>query len=369
MTVPFLDLQATYRELKVDIDRAISDVLHGGVYIGGREVQRFEAEFAAFCEARFAVGVGNGLDALSLTLRALGVGPGDEVIVPSNTFIATWLAVSSTGAVPVAVEPSESTYNVAWEAVERGISERTKAIIVVHLYGQPVDLGPIVQLAKARDIHLVEDAAQCVGARYKGARIGSHSNAVCWSFYPGKNLGCFGDGGAVTTNDESIAREIRSLANYGSSEKYVHDQIGFNSRLDPLQAAVLRVKLNRLDDWNARRASVARALVNGLSESELLLPNVPTWCDPVWHLFVVRSGARDQLREHLLSDGVSTLVHYPIPPHRQGAYAKGGFREIDRGLPVSERLASSVLSLPIGPHITEWQVARVIDSVLSFKGR
>lgn len=368
MNVPFLDLKATYNELRHDIDRAVAGVLDGGVYIGGREVQMFEEEFASFCEARFAVGVGNGLDALSLCLRALGVGPGDEVIVPSNTFIATWLAVSSVGAMPVAVEPSEATYNISRNSIERGLTSRTKAIIVVHLYGQPVDLDPIVELARERGVFLVEDAAQCVGARYKGRRIGSHSNAVCWSFYPGKNLGCFGDGGAVTTNDEALAHEVRSLANYGSTTKYVHDRMGFNSRLDPMQAAVLRVKLGCLDEWNARRASVAQQLSFGLKEIGVGLPTVPSWCEPVWHLYVVRSTSRDLLREHLLARGVGTLIHYPIPPHRQGAYSNGGFRTTDDGLPVAERLAESVLSLPIGPHVTGGQITEVIDGVHSFAG-
>ena len=346
MQIPFLDVGAAYKELKPEIDAAIVRVLDSGWYILGPEVEAFEAEWATYCEAEHAIGVANGLDALHLALLAMGVGPGDEVIVPSNTYIATWLAVSQCGATPVPVEPVEATYNIDPARIETAITPRTKVILPVHLYGQPADLDPIHALARKHGLRVLEDAAQAHGARYKGRRIGAHGDAVAWSFYPGKNLGALGDGGAVTTNDAEIADRIRVLRNYGSRVKYANEVKGFNSRLDPIQAAVLRVKLRVLDEWNERRGGIARRYLEGLVGSGLVLPQVPKWAEPVWHLFVVRHPERDALVKRLNEAGVGTLIHYPVPPHLQEAYAEMGFGV--GAFPVAERMAGEVVSLPMG---------------------
>ena len=361
MTVPFLDLRAAYLELKEELDDAYQRVMASGWYILGEEVERFEAEFAAYCGAEYCIGVGSGLDALHLSLRALGIGPGEEVIVPSHTYIATWLAVSQVGATPVPAEPDARTYNIDPSRIEAAITPRTKAILPVHLYGQAADLDPIVDLARRRGLEVIEDAAQAHGARYQGRRIGGYGKAVAWSFYPGKNLGALGDAGAVTTNDAGIADRIRALRNYGSRHKYRNELKGYNSRLDPLQAALLRVKLRHLDDWNERRKALAAQYLVGLAECGLTLPAVPDWADPVWHLFVVRHPRRDALQLRLGEAGIGTLIHYPIPPHRQPAYADAGFG--GDALPLASRLADEVLSLPLGPQLAEAQAARVIDAV------
>lgn len=347
--IPFLDLGATYRELKPQIDAAVARVLEGGWYILGPEVEAFEAEWAAYCGAGFAVGLANGLDALTLALRALGIGPGDEVIVPSNTYIATWLAVSGVGARPVPVEPDPLTHNIDPNLIEAAITPRTRAVMPVHLYGQPADLQPILEIAKRHGLRVIEDAAQAHGAAYRGRRLGGHGDIICWSFYPGKNLGAFGDAGAITTNDADLAARVAMLRNYGSREKYVNELPGVNSRLDPLQAAVLRVKLKVLDDWTERRRAIASAYLEGLKDSGLILPHVPEWAAPVWHLFVVRTDAREQLQAQLAKAGIGTLIHYPIPPHMQSAYADLGFEA--KAFPIARRLAQEVLSLPMGPHL------------------
>lgn len=347
--IPFLDLRAAYLELKPEIDAAVARVLDGGWYILGPEVEAFEAEFAAYCGAAHAIGVANGLDALVLALRALDVGPGDEVIVPSNTYIATWLAVTQCGATPVPVEPDVRTYNIDPERIAARLTGRTKVILPVHLYGQPVDLDPIIALARQHGIGVVEDAAQAHGARYRGRRIGSHGDVVCWSFYPGKNLGALGDAGAITTNRADLADRIRVLRNYGSREKYVNEVAGVNSRLDPLQAAVLRVKLQHLDSWNARRRAISAAYADCLQDTGLILPHVPNWAEPAWHLYVVRSANRDALQKRLASADIGTLIHYPIPPHKQKAYAD--LRLAPDALPIASQLAEEVLSLPMGPHL------------------
>lgn len=357
MKVPFLDLHAAYLELKPEIDAAIARVLESGWYILGPEVEAFEAEWAAYCEAQHAVGVANGLDALHLALLAMGVGPGDEVIVPSHTFIATWLAVSRCGATPVPVEPVEATYNIDPARIEAAITPRSKVILPVHLYGQPADLDPILAIARKHGLRVLEDAAQAHGARYKGSRIGAHGDAVAWSFYPGKNLGALGDGGAVTTNDSEIADRIRVLRNYGSRVKYVNEVKGFNSRLDPIQAAVLRVKLRVLDEWNGRRSRFAQQYLEGLSGSGLVLPQAPAWADPVWHLFVVRHPEREAMLERLNKSGIGALIHYPIPAHLQDAYAE---LQLNEGtFPVAEKLAKEVVSLPMAPQIAAEEI-RVI---------
>lgn len=347
--IPFLDLGAAYRELKSEIDAAVHRVLDSGWYILGPEVEAFEVEWAAYCGAEHAVGLANGLDALILALRALEIGAGDEVIVPSNTYIATWLAVSAVGARPVPVEPDPATNNIDPARIAAAITSATRAILPVHLYGQPADLDPILALARQHGLAVIEDAAQAHGARYKGQRIGAHGDVVCWSFYPGKNLGALGDAGAVTTNRADLADRIRVLRNYGSRVKYVNEMQGVNSRLDPIQAAVLRAKLPHLDAWTDRRRAIAAAYAEGLKDSGLILPHVPDWADPAWHLYVVRTRDRDGLQKRLAAAGVGTLIHYPIPPHMQAAYADLGLAP--EALPLARQLAGEVLSLPMGPHL------------------
>lgn len=356
--IPFLDLKAPYLELKLELDEAIERVIGSGWFIGGPVVDEFEKDYAAYCCATHAIGVANGLDALNLALRAMDVGPGDEVIVPSNTYIATWLAVSQCGAIPVAVEPNSRTYNIDPDRIESVITSRTKVILPVHLYGQPADMDPILAIAKKHGLRVLEDGAQAHGARYKGQRLGAHGDAVAWSFYPGKNLGAMGDGGAVTTNDPLLADRIRVLRNYGSRVKYVNEVKGYNSRLDPLQAAILRVKLKYLDDWNARRRSIVTIYQHGLGDSALTLPLVPDWADPAWHLYVVRNTNRDRLQKALSVSGVDTLIHYPIPPHLQSAYADRCYQK--GAFPIAEHIHSEVLSLPLSPHLTNEQANQVV---------
>ena len=359
--IPFLDLKAPHVELRNEISGAIDRVVASGWYILGPEVDAFEAEYATYCEADHCVGLANGLDALHLALRAMDVGPGDEVIVPSNTYIATWLAVSQCGATPVPVEPVEATYNIDPSLIEAAITPRTKVILPVHLYGQPCDMGPILAIARKHGLRVLEDGAQAHGARYKGKRIGAHGDVVAWSFYPGKNLGALGDGGAITTSDAELADRIRVLRNYGSRVKYVNEVQGYNSRLDPIQAAVLSVKLKYLDEWNARRLLLARLYLDGLAGSNLVLPHVPEWADPAWHLFVVRHRKRDALQKQLADAGVGSLIHYPVPPHKQQAYANSGFSYAD--FPLASVMADQVLSLPIGPHLSAGEANAVIASV------
>jgi dTDP-4-amino-4,6-dideoxygalactose transaminase len=357
--IPFLDLKASHIELREEINAAIARVLESGWYILGPEVDAFENEFAAYCESSHCVGVANGLDALHLALRALDVGHGDEVIVPSNTYIATWLAVSQCGATPVPVEPREDTFNIDPNLIEAAITPRTKVILPVHLYGQPADLDPILAVARKHNLKVLEDGAQAHGARYKGKRIGGHGDVVAWSFYPGKNLGALGDGGAVTTNDTEIADRIRVLRNYGSRVKYVNDLKGFNSRLDTLQAAILRVKLQHLDRWNEARTKIAAHYMLELSEVDLKVPYVPEWADPVWHLFVICMKDRERFQKHLSNAGIGTLIHYPIPPHLQGAYAELKLGE--GSFPIAEIMHREVLSLPMFPSLTRDQVNHVIN--------
>lgn len=358
--IPFLDLKAPYLELRREIDEAIARVVSSGWFIGGVEVDQFEADYAQYCGATHAVGVANGLDALHLALRAMDVGPGDEVIVPSNTYIATWLAVSQCGATPVPVEPDVRTYNIDPALIEAAITPATRVILPVHLYGQPADLDPILAIARKHGLRVLEDGAQAHGARYKGQRLGAHGDAVAWSFYPGKNLGAMGDGGAVTTNDVQLADRIRVLRNYGSRVKYVNEVKGYNSRLDPLQAAILREKLRLLDGWNAQRRSIADQYRDALQGCGLGVPQVPDWAEPVWHLFVVRSAHRDALAAALAARGIGTMIHYPVAPHRQSAYA-----ELNLGLgslPVAEAIHDEVLSLPIWPQMTAVQVQAVVSA-------
>ncbi|NEK87569.1 DegT/DnrJ/EryC1/StrS family aminotransferase [Blastococcus saxobsidens] len=363
--MPFLDLRAVHVELREELAAAALRVLDSDRVLLGPELAAFEQEWARFTGAGHAVGVGNGLDALTLGLRALGVGPGDEVLVPSHTFVATWLAVVHAGGTPVSVDVSPLTG--AWEAdaVQAAVTARTRAMVPVHLYGHPVDLDPLLDVAARHGLAVLDDAAQAHGATYRGRPLGGLTSATAWSFYPGKNLGALGDGGAVTTSDDDVAQRLRSLRNYGSAEKYVHTEIGWNSRLDELQAALLSVKLRRLDEHNARRAALAARYTERLAGSALVLPTTVERATAVWHLYVVRTPHRAALRDHLGAHGVETLVHYPVPPHRQPAFA--GTPVAAASLPGADTLAREVLSLPMGPHLTEEQQDTVIDAIESFR--
>jgi dTDP-4-amino-4,6-dideoxygalactose transaminase len=363
MKVPFLDVGATYEELHEELDAAYRRVMESGWFVLGPELEAFEREFADYCGVRHCIGVGNGLEALALILEANEIGPGDEVLVPANTYVATWLAVSRVGANPVPVEPRDATYNIDPKLVEKAISARTRAVIVVHLYGQPAECGPISDLAAKRGIALVEDVAQAHGARYMGRRCGSLGDAAGFSFYPSKNLGAYGDAGAVTTNDAETASKVRLLRNYGSGHKNTNAMRGANSRLDEMQAAFLRVRLRHLDDWNSRRAANAGHYLDQLAERapQLSLPEVPETVEPVWHQFVIRHADRDRLARELSRSGVETMIHYPVAPHQSPAY-----RDPTTGsppLPRTERLASEVLSIPIGPHLSSDQVATVTEAL------
>lgn len=364
MTVAFLDLRPP-PGLQAELDAAYRRVMESGWYILGEEVTRFEEAFAAYCGVAHCVGVGNGLEALHLIVRAYGIGSGDEVIVPANTYIATWLAVSHAGATVVPVEPDPRTYNLDPTRVAAAITPRTRAIIAVHLYGQAADMAPILDLARRHGLHVIEDAAQAHGARYRGRRVGGLGDAAGWSFYPGKNLGAYGDAGAVTTNDDQLAQRVRVLRNYGSQAKYYNEVKGMNSRLDPLQAAFLLVKLKYLDEWNGRRSGLARLYLDGLADvPDLALPVVPGWAEPVWHVFVVRHPQRARLQEHLRAAGIETLIHYPVPPHLSDAYGEYGWGA--GTFPLTEGFAQSLLSLPMGPHLDTDAVQQVTAAVHDF---
>ncbi len=360
--IPFLDLKPAYAELAPALDEACRRVMASGWFILGPEVEAFEAEFAAYCGTKHCVGVANGLDALELCLRAFDVGPGDEVIVPSNTYIATWLAASAVGATPVPVEPDPRTHNIDPTLIEAAITKRTKAIMPVHLYGQTADMDPIMAIAAKHGLKVVEDVAQAQGARYKGRRAGSLGHAGAFSFFPTKNLGATGDAGGVVTDDAAVADRIKVLRNYGSRKKYVNEVQGTNSRLDELQAAILRVKLPYLDAWNERRREVARHYLQAFAPlKNLQPPHVPNWAEPVWHQFVVTASNRQLLTDALDRAGIGWLIHYPIPPHLQQAYVG---MNLKRGtFPIAERLADQVLSLPIGPHMSPAQIQAVTQCV------
>jgi dTDP-3-amino-3,4,6-trideoxy-alpha-D-glucose transaminase len=362
--VPYLDLGAAYRELADDLDAAVLRVLRSGRYILGPEVEAFEAAFAAYTGTVHAVGCATGLDALILALRALGVGPGDEVIVPSNTYIATWLAVSAVGARIVPVEPDPQSALIEPTVVAAAIGPRTAAVLCVHLYGRACDGRALRALCDARSIALIEDAAQAHGAQRDGVRAGAFGHVGCFSFYPSKNLGALGDAGAVTTDDAALADRVRVLRNYGSRERYNNEVEGMNSRLDPVQAAVLSVKLAHLDAWNARRQAIAAAYDGALASLAEIAVATAREGD-VQHLYVVRSTDRDGLRAHLTAAGVGSEIHYPIPPHLSDAYAHLGHRA--GAFPVAERLAAEVLSLPIGPQLAPVQVEAVIDAVRAWR--
>lgn len=363
----FLDLKLPYQELKEELDAAYERVMQSGRFILGEEVEAFEAEFAAYCGTRFCVAVANGLESLYLILKAYGIGRRDEVLVPANTFIATWLAVSHAGAKPVPVEPCVATYNIDPDLLEGVLTSRTRAIIAVHLYGQPAAMDAIRHFARQHDLRVIEDASQAHGALCSGIRVGNLSDAAGFSFYPTKNLGAFGDAGAVVTSDESLARRIRILRNYGSPQKDFNTVRGYNSRLDPLQAAFLRVRLQHLDVWNARRQTLAMLYLTELRPAEhCILPVVPDWAQPVWHQFVIRHERRDRLREYLADCGIEVAVHYPIPPHHSEAYHDHAFAGSD--LRRTEELAKTILSLPMNPHLLPDRVQAVSRAILEFVG-
>ena len=361
MKISFLDLKAAYIELKPELDKAYARVLDSGWYMLGQEVTAFENEFATYCGSRHCIGVGNGLDALHLILRAMEIGEGDEVIVPANTYIATWLAVTYSGARPVPVEPYGDSYNLDPRRIAAAVTPRTKAIMAVHLYGEAADMDGINSVARRFGLKVIEDSAQAHGARYGGRKAGNLGDAAGFSFYPGKNLGAFGDGGAVTTSDDTLADRIRLLRNYGSRIKYHNEVKGVNSRLDELQAAFLRVKLTRLDEWNQRRQEQATLYLQGLQDcDQLILPN-NSGTAQVWHLFVVRYSQRDALQRKLAAAGIETLIHYPIPSHLSNAYSKEDYSL--QSFPLTERNADTVLSLPIGPHLEHQQLLQIIEQV------
>lgn len=353
----FLDMKAPYLELKSELDAAYSRFMNSGWYVLGEAAEKFEEMWADFCGAKHCVGVSNGLDALALALEAGGVKPGDEVIVPANTYIATWLAASQLGAVPVPVEPEEKTFNLDPARVEAAITPRTAAVIAVHLFGVPADMSPIMALAEKHRLFVLEDNAQSQGALYRGRRTGSLGHAAATSFYPAKNIGAFGEAGAVTTSDPALADRVRLLRNYGSRSKGVNEIKGYNRRIDALQAAFLAVKLPSLDAWNARRRKVAELYFEGLSAVGGVLPPLAKPQESVWHQFVIRVEERDRVREELRKSGVPTLIHYPIPPHLSGAYCEMGFKRGD--FPLTEKWADTFLSLPIGPHMPEADVGTV----------
>ena len=362
MKVPFLDLLAAQADVQLDIEAAIQRVGSSGCYVFGPELLSFEDKFAKATFAKHCVGVANGLDALYLALKAAGISIGDEVIVPANTYIATWLAVTRCGGTLVPVEPLEHTYNIDPNAVEAAVTPRTKAIIPVHLYGQPADMDAIRMIGDKYGLFILEDAAQAHGASYKSHLIGSIGTAA-WSFYPSKNLGAWGDAGAVTSNDSQLVRKISILRNYGSSVKYVNEVDGVNSRLDPMQAAVLNVKLDHLNTWTERRRNLARQYSHGLANMGLVLPSVPTWADPVWHLYVIRHPERQRFQQRLQEAGIDTGIHYPIPPHLQKNYASTGF--FKGQFPLTEKFSKEVVSLPMCPAQTQQQTEYVIEKILS----
>ncbi|MES2790119.1 MAG: DegT/DnrJ/EryC1/StrS family aminotransferase [Planctomycetota bacterium] len=362
--IPFLDLSEQVQELRSEIDEAIARVLSSGWFVLGPELERFESEWASYTQSKYAIGVANGQEALQLSLSALNIGPGDEVVVPANTYIATWLAVSHTGAVPVPVEPDEFTYNIDPSLIEAAITPRTKAILPVHFYGHPADIESILTIAHKRDLYVIEDAAQAHGATYKGRKIGSHGDAVAWSFYPTKNLGALGDAGAITTNDLTLASNLRRLRNYGATKRYYCEVQGFNSRLDEIQAAVLSVKLRGLDMWNQRRRLIAQRYQSELAGLPLELPVEQSWAEHAYHLFVIRTAQRNEIANYLEGQGIGTLVHYPVPPYEQPAYAN---MQLSGAMyPVTQRLHQEVLSLPAGPHLSADQCTRVIETVRAF---
>ena len=365
MKIPFVTFIPLERELDQELRNAFERVYSSSWYIEGKEDERFESAFASYCDSKYCVGVGNGLDALFLALKALGICAGDEVIVPSNTYIATALAVVYVGATPVFVEPDIRTYNIDPNRIDEAITDKTKAIMPVHLYGQPCDMDPIMDIAKRHNLYIIEDCAQAHGARYKNKVIGSFGNAAGFSFYPGKNLGALGDAGATVTNDEDLSKKIRALGNYGSDYKYHHIYQGNNSRLDELQAAFLSAKLPILDKVNEQRRSIAQKYLSGIKNPEIILPYVPDYAEPVWHIFGIRCKRRTELESFLNSSGISTNKHYPIPMHLQDCFKDLGFVKGD--YPIAEEISETELSIPMFYGMTDEEINYVIDRINEFK--
>lgn len=361
--IKFLDLEKINNRFRNDIDERIKSILDKGWYLQGEWDKTFEENFAEFCGVKHCIGCANGLDALNLIIRAYGFGAGDEIIVPANTYIASILAISENGCTPVLVEPSIDTYNINPDLIEEKITDKTKAIMVVHLYGQAVQMDKILELAKKYDLKVIEDSAQAHGAVYKNKKAGNLGDASGFSFYPGKNLGCMGDGGAVTTNDDELAAKIRAIANYGSDRKYHHIYKGVNSRLDEIQAAVLDVKLSYLDSDNSRRREISKYYRENIKNPKIILPKVYDENAHVWHIFAIRCDERDRLQKYLEENGIQTNIHYPTPPHKQGAYAEWE----TKSFPVSEEIHRTELSLPISPVLTDEEVQRVVEVVNEWK--
>ncbi len=365
MKIPFVTFKPMEKELDDDLKDAFNRVYKRSWYIEGEEDKKFEKAFAEYCNSKFCVGVGNGLDALFLALKAIGIKEGDEVIVPSNTYIATALAVTYVGATPVFVEPNIQTYNIDPDRIEEKITNRTKVIMPVHLYGQACDMDPIMEIARKHNLYVVEDCAQAHGAMYKGKVIGSFGDAAGFSFYPGKNLGALGDAGATVTNNEELANKVRVLGNYGSDYKYHHIMQGNNSRLDELQAAFLSAKLPLLDKMNEERRRIAQKYLDGIRNSEIVLPYVPEYAVPVWHIFAIRCTRRSELEAFLNNAGIGTNKHYPIPMHLQECYVGLGYKQGD--LPIAEEISETELSLPMFYGMTDEEIQFVIDKVNEFK--
>lgn len=366
MNIPFVSFERMHSEIRTQLDDAYKSVMDSNYFIQGQACAQFEKEYADYCGVKYCVGVGNGLDALMLILRAMDIGAGDEVIVPSNTYIATALAVSYVGAAPVFVEPDIETFNIDPKLIEEKITVKTKAIIAVHLQGRPADMDAIKAIAEKYDLKVIEDAAQAHGAKYKGQKVGSLGDAAGFSFYPGKNLGALGDGGCVTTNNKEIADKVRALGNYGSDYKYHHIYKGVNSRLDEMQAAFLSVKLKHLDKWNEERRKIAARYLSGINNSLIALPKASDKeYEHVYHVFVIRCKERDRLEAYLADNGIGTLKHYPIPMHLQGAYADLGLKEND--LPIAEEISNTVLSIPMYYGMTDEQVDCVVKILNGFK--
>lgn len=365
MEVPFVTFKPLEKELDKDLRAAFERVYDRSWYIEGVEDEAFEKAFAEYCDSKYCVGVGNGLDSLFLALKAMGIKEGDEVIVPSNTYIATALAVTYTGATPIFVEPDIRTFNIDPTKIEAAITDKTKAIMPVHLYGQACDMDSIMEVAKKYNLYVVEDCAQAHGAKYKGKVIGSFGDAAGFSFYPGKNLGALGDAGATVTNNEEVAKKVRALGNYGSDYKYHHIYQGNNSRLDELQAAFLAAKLPHLNKVNAERRKIAQKYLDGINNPEIILPFVPEYAEPVWHIFGIRCNRRDELEKFLNDAGISTNKHYPIPMHLQGCYADLGFKKGD--YPIAEEISETELSIPMYYGMTDEEVQYVIDRMNEFK--
>ncbi len=365
MNIPFVSFEAMHKEIEYEMLNKFKEVYNRNWFIQGDEVRKFEEEFAEFCDAKYCIGCGNGLDALYLILKGYDIGAGDEVIVPSNTFIATALAVTYAGAKPVLVEPDLDTYNINADQIEKAITDKTKAMIAVHLYGQSADMVQVNLIAKRYGLKVIEDAAQSHGALYKGKKTGSLGDAAGFSFYPGKNLGALGDGGAVVTNDKELTEKIRSLANYGSNKKYHHIYKGTNSRLDEVQAAFLRIKLKKLEQWNESRRRISQKYLDGINNFLIIKPLELEYVKHVWHLFVVRTKKRDEIQSYLKSKGIDTLIHYPIPIHLQDAYRDLGFEE--GSFPLAEEISKEALSLPIWYGMKDQEIDYVIETINSFE--